>query len=386
MLDLSRWLAPLDGDNPSGANLRDDPRFHELERLAEPQVRIERDDRNNPSAQSVVPVDWSNILSRAEELSVEGRDLRLLVLVARASANERGLGGLAEGLSLIARSIDEHWDTMHPLLRPGGSGPDAALRRINALLQLQNDQDGLLQDLRQKVFFQPRGIGAVSGRDLERGTLDERAVLAEAASGLNTAERAQVVSAHEQLVNRVRIGCTAFADQNTAEMDELVADARASLRALDTLDAALSAKLGASKIAVPDLKRFLERVLATLERGAASAPAKALLVENNVTQLPSARPVPAPASVPEAPAMMATGFPTQLATRDDVIKCLELVVGFYERTEPSSPIPHLARRIRRMVPMDFVELMEDLAPSGLKEFRTLAGLAEGKKAGQKDER
>ena len=30
--------------------------------------------------------------------------------------------------------------------------------------------------------------------------------------------------------------------------------------------------------------------------------------------------------------------------------------------------------------MDFLELMEDLAPSGLKEFRSLAGIAEDKKA------
>jgi type VI secretion system protein ImpA len=33
-----------------------------------------------------------------------------------------------------------------------------------------------------------------------------------------------------------------------------------------------------------------------------------------------------------------------------------------------------------MVPMDFLELMEDLAPSGMKEFRSLAGLADDRKA------
>jgi type VI secretion system protein ImpA len=32
--------------------------------------------------------------------------------------------------------------------------------------------------------------------------------------------------------------------------------------------------------------------------------------------------------------------------------------------------------------MDFVELMEDLAPSGLKEFRLLAGLTDSKKSAQ----
>ena len=68
------------------------------------------------------------------------------------------------------------------------------------------------------------------------------------------------------------------------------------------------------------------------------------------------------------------------------MKCLDLIIDFYDRTEPSSPIPHLARRVRRMVPMDFLELMEDLAPSGLKEFRKLAGVADGKKTAPKDER
>ena len=80
------------------------------------------------------------------------------------------------------------------------------------------------------------------------------------------------------------------------------------------------------------------------------------------------------------------GLPDRISSRDDVVKCLDLVVAFYDRTEPSSPIPHLARRVRRMVHMDFVELMEDLAPSGLKEFRLLAGVPDAKKTAQKDER
>jgi type VI secretion system protein ImpA len=36
-----------------------------------------------------------------------------------------------------------------------------------------------------------------------------------------------------------------------------------------------------------------------------------------------------------------------------------------------------------MVPMDFMQLMEDLAPSGLKEFRALAGMGEEKKSAQR---
>ena len=39
-----------------------------------------------------------------------------------------------------------------------------------------------------------------------------------------------------------------------------------------------------------------------------------------------------------------------------------------------------------MVHMDFIELMEDLAPAGLKEFRLLAGVPDAKKSAAKEER
>ncbi|BCH33423.1 type VI secretion protein [Mesorhizobium sp. L-8-10] len=381
MIDIPLWLNPLDGENPSGESLRNDPRFHELERLAEPQLTVVRDDRNNPTSQVTVPADWSAVLNKAEELRVQGRDLRLLVLVTRALANMDGLSGLADGLTLIARTFDEHWETMHPELRSGVPPQDAALRRINALLELQNDQAGLLCDLKQTAFFAPRGIGPISGHDLQQGLLDDQTVLNEAASGLNGTEKAALLSAHEQLVKRVRAGCAAHADQAEAEMADLIAGGRRAIAALDAVDAALGAKLGNGKAAVPGLRRFLERMLSTLERGIANrAP-------------PPADAVPA-ASSPgngqgdawHVPPGGTVALSSRLSSREDVIRCLDLVIAFYDRTEPSSPIPHLVRRIRRMVPMDFIELMEDLAPSGLKEFRVLAGVPDSKKLAQKDER
>ena len=60
------------------------------------------------------------------------------------------------------------------------------------------------------------------------------------------------------------------------------------------------------------------------------------------------------------------------------MRSLDGIIAFYERTEPASPIPHLVRRVRRMVPMDFMQLMAELAPSGIKEFRSAAGVADDK--------
>ena len=158
--------------------MRNDPRFHDLERLAEPQIKVVHDERNKPSSQIDVPVDWTAVLSKAEELHSSGRDLRLLVIVTRALANEDALAGLAQGLTLIAQTLDVYWETLHPTLRPNGSPQEAALRRINALLDLQNGQAGLLAELRQMTFFAPRPIGPITGRDLEQAALDERVMSA----------------------------------------------------------------------------------------------------------------------------------------------------------------------------------------------------------------
>lgn len=376
MLDLAPWLTPIDGANPSGEDLRNDPRFHEIERLMQPRIDVVRDERNNPVSQTKVPVDWADILDRAEALRAHGRDLRLLVIVARAMGNERGPEGLSAGLTLIARTLEEHWDTLHPELRAAATPRDAALRRINALLQLQNPDDGLLGDLRTGAAFVARGLGPVTGQDLERGTLDSRTVLNETAPGMNERERAAFVAEHDQLVNRVRASCAALADQSPTELASLADGLRAATAALDAIEAALAAKVG-GQVLLPDLRKTITRMLATLERA----------------QAPAADPDPAPAAAPAAavlggaaPAVLGSPPPPaaapagRLATRQEVMACLDQIIEFYDRTEPASPIPFLARRMRRMVPMDFLELMEDLAPSGLKEFRSLAGLSDDKKA------
>ncbi|TPI65648.1 type VI secretion system protein TssA [Mesorhizobium sp. B3-1-3] len=390
MIDLALWLNPLNGENPSGEDLRNDPAFHELERLTEPQLKVVHDGNSKPASQSS-PVDWAAVLERAEELRTRGRDLRLLVIVARALANEEGLAGLAQGLTLIARTFEQYWDTMHPSLRTGAPR-EAALRRINALLDLQNGQEGLLANLRQVAFFSPRAIGPISGRDLEQAALDERVMLQEAASGLGTAEKAALTSAHNQLLNRVRTGCAAQIDQAADVMTSLLADARAAIAALEAVDTALNARIEGHGATVPELKKFLQRLLTTLERNS-SGGATANGAAKSAPQAAAESAMPARnghgaetmASV-ASPVDASAGLPDRINSRDEVVKCLDLVVAFYDRTEPSSPIPHLARRVRRMVHMDFVELMEDLAPSGLKEFRQLAGVPDPKKPAQKDER
>ena len=60
--------------------------------------------------------------------------------------------------------------------------------------------------------------------------------------------------------------------------------------------------------------------------------------------------------------------PGVINSRDDVISALERINQYYRKNEPSSPIPLLLDRAKRLVKMDFYEIVQDLAPNGMSQF------------------
>ncbi|MBN3729297.1 type VI secretion system protein TssA, partial [Burkholderia sp. Ac-20379] len=69
----------------------------------------------------------------------------------------------------------------------------------------------------------------------------------------------------------------------------------------------------------------------------------------------------------------AAARPDTIASQADVIRRLDELCEYYERAEPSSPLPVLLKRARRLVGKSFAEVLEDIAPGGMSELRTLAG-------------
>jgi type VI secretion system protein ImpA len=63
----------------------------------------------------------------------------------------------------------------------------------------------------------------------------------------------------------------------------------------------------------------------------------------------------------------------KIADHDDVIRRLDEICEYYERIEPSSPLPVLLRRARSLVGKSFAEVLKNVAPGGLPDFQTLSG-------------
>lgn len=382
-MNIDDFLAPLDATNPSGIELRNDVRFHAFERKFAPASREARQKVVNGGGTGSVDLDWSGMVDEARDLATSGRDLRLLVLVARALVNDSGFDGLTVGLTLLSRTVANFWDTVHPGLRENSSRREAAMRRINALYQIENSEDGLLGDLEFYTVMKPRGLPVIIGADLAAAALNRSGFLAKAPKGLGDKEMAELVAKHDARVNRVTGACRAMAAERPDELAALLGSVSAAQSAVTGLEAALNPHVFENDLGVKfgELTQFLTQVSQPLIAAKTeTTPAKTEMPDEEISDVIEVPVADKSIEDPPAPAKHANGIavPGQLGSRKDVERCLDLIIDFYERTEPSSPIPHLAQRMRKMVPMNFLQLMEEVAPGGIKEFRGLAGMPDEK--------
>jgi type VI secretion system protein ImpA len=66
-------------------------------------------------------------------------------------------------------------------------------------------------------------------------------------------------------------------------------------------------------------------------------------------------------------------MPGQINTREDVVRALDQIIGYYERHEPSHPLPIVMKRAKRLVTMSFLEIMKDVAPDAMSQAEQLRG-------------
>jgi type VI secretion system protein ImpA len=349
--DFEELLQPIAADAPCGAELRYETSFRELESAAEPEYEYQR----GPDGREVSrpkPRDWSKIGRDARVLLAKGRDLRVQILLVRSLLATAGLPGLAQGLELVRRSLEEYWDSIHPVLDPEQQeAGEQALQRLSALGQF-TVTEGLLADLRRAPIVRASGLGTLSLRDLEIA-------------------RGRSPAGGEQRIDPAEVDAILKA----AGADKIAAAAAALAQAQNALHgiaALFLAKLDAT--AVPDFKpmqQMLEEMAAALAGHAAPEPAAP---EPAAVTTSAAAPAAPVADAPPPAARVDGAALTLINDRGDVVRALDLILEYYRSEEPSSPIPLLIERIKKLVRMNFLELMAELAPAGVPEFKVLAGL------------
>ena len=346
MAPLDAGLAPVSDDAPAGENLELDPEFGALERAAQGKPEVQYGSTIEPA----VPPDWKEAAEIAEALLQRTHDLRILVHLAIARLHLSGIPAFAAVVRTIRHELEQHWAYVHPQLDP--EDDNDPMQRANALLVLQ-DPARVLRPLRDVPLATTPRTGPVSWRDLaimagtleaepNREKLTEAAVLA-AFTGTDQDRLARVRESVENLVKDVPAISAAF-DANAGhgtgpdykDLMKLLADIQR------------------------ELKRYEGLASAETEAGPEPEPASGGAPAARTEQAPSR----AFASIQQI---------TALTRREDALHALELAASYYRAHEPSSPLPLLIDRARRLAGMEFMEILRDLAPDGVSQAQLIAG-------------
>jgi type VI secretion system protein ImpA len=339
-IDVDALLRAVDPDAPCGPNLEYDPLFVALEQavLGKPEVQY------GASITAAVPPDWKLVRRMAGDLLARSRDVRLAVHLLRASLALDGIGGLADAMRLIERLLDEQWASVHPEL-DADDDMDPMLR-LNSLAILA-DRETVLKELKEATLVVLPGLGPFSLRTLDIANGDLAPTAGQAKISLASIELALAD------VDAASLGAVADALQRAFDsvlnIETLLVRQVGSSQALNLDGLTRSLKRGAD---------FLAQQLAS--RPGASAPAAA------VAAAVAGAPAPDGAAAPVAP-------PGAVSGRDDVLRMLDKMIDYYRQSEPSSPVPLLLERARRLVPKSFIEIMEDLAPEGMSQLKVIRG-------------
>jgi type VI secretion system ImpA family protein len=329
-LKLEELLAPVAGDDPCGPDLTYETERYEIEQAFERSVSI---DASGAEAETA-DVDWRRILQLIEAQSLLTKDVWLAVYMARAGVRSGSLATTQTGLKYLAGLLETYWAGVHPTLeeygfqgRKGACDSLAGLAEfVNPLWRLMLVEHPRLGRFTARDFarFQQGGEGE-DGYGLFRAALDD----SPPGELLEVAGRLMELAGD---LKRVDVVLTRAAQDGSATNFTPTYEALEQIRRSVLAFTAAPVEEGADGEADP----------AAADEGAANGRAGA-----------GAR------------------ISGRVESREDVTRAIDAVCDYYRRREPASPVLHLMQRAREWVQLDFLELLEDIAPGSLDEVKRI---------------
>jgi type VI secretion system protein ImpA len=327
--DLTTGLVDLSADSPTGPNLEFDAAFGALERAAQGKPEQQYGDTIIPAEEP----DWKDVAAQASALLDRTHDLRVLGHLSVARLHLFGLPDFAAGLTLIRQLLETRWDEAHPRLDPEDDN-DPTLR-ANALLRVAHP-GWVLRFLRDMPLVSSPRAGRFSWRDIGVAT-----------GALEPADPNQEKPSETKLRG-------AFAETPPAALAALREAVIVAGREAKAIPAIFDDRAGSGT--GPDFEELI-KLLREIER----------YIQRYAAEVPAAGDAAADDAA-ERGGVTARSL-TGIGTRADALHLLELVCRYYQEHEPSSPLPLLLDRARKLADKNFLEILRELAPDGVGQAR-----------------
>jgi type VI secretion system protein ImpA len=282
--------------------------------------------------------DWRAIRDQSLEALARSKDFRLLTHLACALVRTEGFPAFVQTLAVAAHWLEQWGEQVFPLV-----DEDAILRR--SALNGFADRMAMVDGIRRTAILTHPQLGSISIRDIE---------IATGQLVLPAGETATV--SEEQLEGM-------FAATTAETLQELHSRLAGAVSSLKSIEQVMQSRWGSQ--AAPDFASLAVPLARTLKR-----------VSDHLATRPAA---PAASDSTTGDALAATSTAATVAvgavrTRQDATRALDAVSDFFRTNEPSSPIPLLLERAKRLVAKDFLEILADLAPDALGSAKAASGV------------
>ncbi len=337
-------VEPIAADRPCGENLEDTvalaavDAFRVFGQSAPLREFGQAKDRSEPTWP-----DWKQVRAKAGEALVKSKDLRALAHLGASLLRTDGLLPFLHTLDVAGQWFERYPADLYPLV-----DGDGILRR--SALNCFADPFAIVDALRRQPIVISRVHGTVSLRDVE------------IANGVLPLPKGEVAPEKDRVT-------AAFADM---AVDDLVQEHEAVVAALAALRRIEVATLEASgSESVPSF----DPLATALARMESLLKAERTRRGHDHVEKADAPPESAPqeAATPQGPIMVGS----TITTRQDALRALEAVSAYFQQYEPSSPVPLILDRAKRLVAKSFLEVLADIAPDAVAQAQIVGGVKSG---------
>ncbi|MDR1498540.1 MAG: type VI secretion system protein TssA [Puniceicoccales bacterium] len=347
MANISKYVSPVSADAPSGVDLLETGALYELESLT----------KGKPETQfsAAEEADWRAVQAKCEDLLAQSHDLRVGVTYAAALLRNRAFPGFADALAILRAFVENFWADVHPRLDPDDDNDPQ--ERSNALAALatpigSGDYADVLATLHKTPIAVSRQVGKF-GLDAILANLESRKML----DGSDAPSMALVDGA--------------FADTDPELLAATKTAVESAIESVKAIVTYFTDTVGVGNPGLNPLLKDLGRVLeaiASRQDGAASEAADSGGTGDAFDAAAGS------GSAAASPARARDrGLSGEINSREEVIKALDLITAFYNRNEPSSPVPLFIERVKKIVPMSFGEIVKELTPDAMDRVTLLTG-------------
>ena len=346
VIEVENLLSAIAADAPCGEDLEYDSQFTEMEKQSQGAPERQYGSTIIPAE----PPNWRGVRQAALHLLERTRDLRVAAYLTRALLNTDGLPGFADGLALLEGLLERYWSSVYPQLDPDDNS-DPTLR-VNIIAALC-DPEATLRALREIPLVSSRLLGRFSLRDVQ------------IAAGVLTPTTAKEKA---EPPTQAKVD-GAFQDADREELKVTAGAVVAAMTRVERIEALLTDQVGASQ--APDMSA-LGRVLKEIRQVLTEQMQRLgihLVEATPDVEAAEALGLEAPSGALAAQRLVVG----EITCREDALRMLDKICDYFQRYEPSSPVPFLLRRAGNLATKDFMEILQDLAPSGTSQADLIFG-------------